>query len=53
VNTVYKLDAGPDRSEDDVTALDRGKQIDPGSLQLHGSTLTWIKQGKRRSATLR
>jgi hypothetical protein len=53
VNTVYKLDAGSDRSEGDVMALDHGKQVDPGSLQLHGSTLTWVKKGERRSATLR
>jgi hypothetical protein len=32
--------------------LDRGPRINPASLMLDGSTLTWIKDGVRRSATL-
>jgi hypothetical protein len=32
--------------------LDRGDGIDQSSLRLEGSTLTWVKDGEPRSATL-
>ena len=32
--------------------LDHGEGIDPESLELHGSTLTWTNSGEPRSATL-
>ena len=32
--------------------LDAGRTINPGSLRLHGSTLTWSDGAKTRSATL-
>jgi hypothetical protein len=34
------------------TLLDRSPDIDPHSLQLSGSTLTWLDDGVQRSATL-
>jgi hypothetical protein len=51
-NAVLKRDSdtSPDRKAD---LLDEGEGIDPRSLRLGGSTLTWIKDGERRSATLK
>jgi hypothetical protein len=34
------------------TLLDSGAAIAPGSLRLHGSTVTWSDRGKTRSAKL-
>lgn len=44
---VHKLDRG------DSVLLDRGRKIDPKSLRLRGSTLTWTDAGATRSSTLR
>jgi hypothetical protein len=44
---VWKSDAG-----DDAELLDSGSDIDPRSLTLNGSTLTWTRAGEPRSATL-
>jgi hypothetical protein len=35
------------------SVLDSGAGIDPRSLQLHGSTLTWHHDGATRRTTLR
>jgi hypothetical protein len=35
-----------------TTILDEGDGIDPHSLELEGSTLTWIDEGTRRSASM-
>jgi hypothetical protein len=35
------------------SVLDSGAGIDPRSLKLHGSTLTWRHDGATRRATLR
>jgi len=48
VNRVYKAEAG---SRTPVL-LDRGRSIDPRSLTLRGSTLTWRKGGRLRRARL-
>ena len=51
VNTVYKHDSD-DPDPQGRVRLDRGRKIDPRSLKLHGSRLTWREGKKRRSATL-
>jgi len=43
---VHKLDGGGSR------LLDSGTGIDPRSLRLHGSALTWRDAKQTRSATL-
>jgi hypothetical protein len=48
-NSVYKRDT---LTEQGFDRLDSGRQIDPSSLQLHGSRLTWIDAGSPRSAML-
>ncbi len=47
VNEVWKTDRGGRRR------LDRGTTVDPNSLRLHGSTITWTDGGSRRTASLR
>jgi hypothetical protein len=53
VNGVYKRDKNTDLSKTDYDLLDQGKGVDPRSLQLHGSRLTWLHSGAHRLATLR
>jgi hypothetical protein len=48
-NSVYKRDTLTKQGFD---RLDSGRQIDPSSLRLRGSTLSWVNHGKPRSATL-
>jgi hypothetical protein len=44
---VWKLERGSP-----AELLDEGTDIDPRSLGLRGSTLTWLHGGERRTATL-
>ena len=46
---VFKVDSGTKRRR----LLASGSDIDPGSLRLRGSRLTWRQGGRTRSATLR
>ena len=46
---VFKVDSGTKRRR----LLSSGSDIDPGSLRLRGSRLTWRQGGRTRSATLR
>jgi hypothetical protein len=53
VNAVYKRDKATNLNSAQADLLDQGKGIDPRSLRLRGSTLSWIDNGARRTATLR
>ncbi len=52
---VYAADAQYPQEEDDgrTRLLASGHRIDPSSLRLKGSRLTWRDGGRLRSATLR
>ena len=54
-NAVVKRDSATDTTTDShrVDGLAEGRDIDPRSLQLHGSRLSWLQGGKRHYATLR
>jgi hypothetical protein len=54
-NAVVKRDSATDTTTDRqrVDLLAEGRDIDPRSLQLHGSRLSWTQGGKRHFATLR
>jgi hypothetical protein len=39
--------------DDKGTIVDTGRQVDPASLRLQGDRVSWVKNGKRRSAPLR
>jgi hypothetical protein len=54
-NGVVKRDSATDTTTDSqrVDGLAEGRDIDPRSLQLHGSRLSWLQGGKRHYAILR
>jgi hypothetical protein len=49
LDRVYRLNAGTKRPQ----LLDKGRSIDPSSLRSRGSSVTWVSNGRRRSAALR